>query len=56
MSAILDRQGLLVAAPKDLGNKNADSFSTATSKSFKAERSDMATVQFVFGRDRAPNP
>ena len=71
LSAILDRQGLPVAAPVDMRTKNLQGFwyklkknnpkivvmsPTVATKSYQATRSCLATVPFVLGRDRTPNP
>ena len=59
LSAILDRQGLLVAAPVDLRTKKAESFSPQLLQGFWSQlkkKNHMATVPFVLGRIRVSNP
>ena len=78
LSASLDRQGLLVAAPVDLRTKKAESVTRQLLHGFwyklkkesqdrcdvpdccneelQATRSYLATVPFILGRGRTPNP
>ena len=70
LSAILDRQGLLVAAPVDLRTKKPEGVSPQLLLGFRfklkrknpkivviqAKSSALATIPFVLGRGRGPNP